>query len=68
MKYGISSKKFNLTNFSFVALIFIIVGIVVNIGGSLFSREIVGQGNFFIMWGFIIAVIGLFVHFLRQRW
>lgn len=68
MKYGISGKKFNLANFSLVALLFIIVGIIVNIWGSLFNPETVGNGNFFIIWGFIIAVIGLFVHFLREKW
>ncbi|NIO19721.1 MAG: hypothetical protein GTN76_02995 [Candidatus Aenigmarchaeota archaeon] len=68
MKRGFSSKKINLTNFSLVALLFIIIGIAVNIGGTVLSPEIVGQGNFFIMWGFIIAVIGLFVHVLREKW
>ncbi len=67
MKYGISSKKFNLANFSLVALLFIVVGIIVNITGSLLNPEIAGQGNFFITWGFIIAVIGLFIHFLREK-
>jgi len=68
MKRGISVKKFNLANFSLVALIFIIVGIIVNIGGTFLNPDIVGQGNFFIVWGFIIAVIGLFVHILREKW
>ncbi len=68
MKYGISAKKFNLTNFSLLALLLIVVGIIVNIGGSLFDPEIAGQGNFFITWGFIIAVIGLFIHVLREKW
>jgi|GEM_PF-2122665 len=68
MKYGISSKKFNIANFSLVALIFIIVGIIVNIGGTLLSPEMVGSGNFFIVWGFVIAVIGLFVHVMKEKW
>jgi hypothetical protein len=63
-----SGSKFNLANFSLVALLFIVVGIIVNIGGSLFNPEIVGYGNFFVTWGFIIALIGLFVHFLREKW
>jgi len=67
MKYGISNKKFNLANFSLVALLLIVVGITVNIMGSLLNPEIAGQGNFFITWGFIIAVIGLFIHFLREK-
>ena len=68
MKYGISVKKLNLTNFSFLALLLIVVGIIVNIGGSLFDSEIAGHGNFFITWGFVAAVIGLFIHVLREKW
>lgn len=68
MKYGISAKKFNLANFSLVALLLIIVGIILNIGRSFLNPDNGGEGNFFIMLGFVVAVIGLFVHVLREKW
>jgi hypothetical protein len=62
-------KKFTweISHIGVVAIILIVMGIVLNIICSFLFPDYVGVGNHFVTWGFIVAVIGLFVYVVKEK-
>ncbi len=68
-KKGVGKWKFEwrLSHIGMVAVILIITGIVINVTCTFLFPDLVGIGNHFTTWGFIVAVIGFFVYAVKEK-
>lgn len=57
----------NSSHVGLIAITIIVVGIAINIAFDVINPEYTGIGNYFITFGFVVAVVGLFLIAIKEK-